>query len=481
MALGNLAGKFVAIGREIVFAGAFGAGDVASGFRVAQSASMVPANLISGDLLSAAFAPTYSRQVQDDIGAARATLTAYTVWLSLLLSLVASAVYFAREPIVRAMVPGLEDSSMGLAMDFLGVLSWAIPLYGISAVHSLALAAQGRYLSTSLRPIIQSLGLLSGTIAAVTLGWLPWLAYGFIIAWCIYAIVCFILLLRAASFGRIRWNQLLASWALFVAGLITVVPLLPLPIFMQLSIILERLFSSLGDQGLVAAVDYARTISDSVMSVVAVPLGVLGLTSLAGLPSRSYRRKVSGLSELVLIFVLPTAGLLFLLADPIVRLLFQRGAFDDAARHLTVSVLVGHSLGLTFQVLGYALSRALTADGRNRVVLMVTILGLAVQIVVQGLGIVVIGPIAIGLGPSAFGLVLTVGFALALGLLGRILYCLSCLAPTILLTVILSLWNGNFLAVAGVLMVGFLLNVWIAPPLRHRVHRHLKPLLSKWR
>lgn len=481
LAIGNLLGKAVAIGREVVFAGAFGSGPVAAGFRVAQTASMVPANLIAGDLLSAAFAPTYSRQVREGQGFERRTLSAYTLWLVVILTVIAAAVFITRESIVTTIVPGLDEPARKRAAEFLGILCWAIPLYGISSVHSLALAAHGRFVTTSARPIIQSVGLLVGTVAAVVTGWLPWLAYGFIAAWCLYACICILLLVRTKKFGLIGGRDVASTWAVFANGLKTVVPILPLPIFMQLSIILERSFSSYGDDGLIAAVDYARTISDSVMSVVAVPLGILGLTSLAALPPRLFRRRVADLTEIVVIFVLPASGVLFLVADWSVRVLFQRGQFDDVARQLTVSVLVGHVIGLVFQVLGYALSRALTADGRNRVVLIVTVVALFVQMAVQGVGVIVIGPIAIGLGPSAFGLVLTVGFAIVLGVFGRLLYCFVCLFPSICLIALLHIGDVHDLLAGLCAFLGASLNVLAVRYLRDRVVRHLRPALPKRR
>ena len=41
---------------------------------------------------------------------------------------------------------------------------------------------------------------------------------------------------------------------------------------------LERTFASLGVPALIASVDYARTVSDSFMSLIAVPLALLGLS-----------------------------------------------------------------------------------------------------------------------------------------------------------------------------------------------------------
>jgi putative peptidoglycan lipid II flippase len=476
LAMGTFVGKFVALAREIVFAAAFGAGNVASGFRVSQTASIVPANLVAGDLLSAAFAPTYANEVKRDPGRASAQLWGYAVWMSFALSVVAAGVFLARSALVVWIIPGASGEVHGYASDFLSVLSWTIPLYGLSAVLAYALGAHGSYFATSVRPLIQSGGLLGGTALAIITGWIPWLAAGFLAAWILYTILCLFLLTRIASVSRPRWRELLVGWKHVTTGARRIAPLFFLPVALQLSIVLERVFSSFGPDGLIASVDYARTVSESIMSLIAVPLGILGLTQLSALSAVRYRATVRKMSSFVTALMLPISAILAISALPMINLLYARGNFGVEAATLSSGVLVGLSVGLAFQVLGYSLSRALTAVGRNREVLVFTLVALVGQGVVQGVGVWSLGSLAIGLGPSVFGLILTIGCAYALGLLRDIRRQVLAASPAIAITVIISLQEMYFgwrLLIVG---FGWALNVLAFASLRRPILEQIAPM-----
>lgn len=481
LAAGSLLGKIVALLREVVFAGAFGTGAVASGFRVAQTATLVPANLVSGDLLSAAFAPTYAREIKRNPERARSMLWGYSFWLAVVLVAVAAFVFLIRGTLVDVMIPGAGPDIDEQAESMLAILCWVIPLYGISAVQAYALGAHGNYLPTSTRQTIQSIGLLAGTVLALWLHWLPWLALGLIAAWLVNSLLCLGLLVAGGHLSRPGKGDIRYGWKFLAEGARGIAPLFFLPIVMQASIVLERVFASMGEQGLIAAVDYARTISDSVMSVIAVPLGILGLTQLAASSRRDYRRQVRKMCDFILVSILPVSALLVVCADPIVLLLFRRGEFGDEAQALTTSVLIGLSVGLVFQVLGYSLSRALTAAGRNKAVLSATLLALTGQIAAQGLGIGALGALAIGLGPSVYGLILTVSCAVSLGILWRITTRIMAALPAVAATCLLMYWSPAVIWTVALLIAAWVLNVAAVPVLRTPVQEQIFPLLVKGR
>lgn len=479
LSAGSLAGKVVALLREVVFAGAFGTGTIASGFRVAQTASIVPANLVSGDLLSAAFAPSYAREAKSDPRRAQSMLWGYSLWISMILLLVSAVVYWLRDVMVGLVVPGASGEVASQSSDLLGLLCWVIPLYGLSAVQAYALGAHGNYVPTSTRQIIQSLGLLAGTLAAVATGWVPWLAAGLLIAWSINSGICLWLLCRRGLLGAPKFSDLTQGWRFVALGAKGIAPLFFLPVALQLSIVLERVFASYGEGGLIAAVDYARTVSESVMSVIAVPLGILGLTQLSVLSGARYRKQVGRMSDVVVVVLMPASAVLVVCAGPIVDVLYRRGQFGSEAALLTTSVLIGLASGLMFQVLGYSLSRALTAAGRNRVVLVCTLGAIVGQIVVQWIGIHVLGPIAIGLGPSAFGLILTIGCARSLGLLRRIMAQLLAALPAIVISIFLALSELPLELGIPTVAAAWAANVIFVKRLRNPVLDQLRPAASK--
>nr|WP_231713374.1 lipid II flippase MurJ [Arthrobacter sp. zg-Y769] len=465
--------------REVVFASAFGTSDIATGFRVAQTASVVPANLVSGDLLSAAFAPAYARESRRDPASGRAMLWGYSIWLTFTLTFVAVGVYCYRDVIVNVIVPGSSIATTIIAQEILGVLCWSIPLFGLSAVQAYALGVHNIYLMTSIRPLIQSLGLLGGTLTAISTGWIQWLSLGFIAAWIAYVAMCSTALIRNGYLGLPQRASITQGWRFIVTGVRNIAPLLLLPVALQTSIVLERVFSSFGPSGLVAAVDYARTISESVMSLIAVPLGVLGLTQLSGIQGPDYRRRVAKMCDFVVVVMMPVSAVLVVGSGAIVSLIYARGNFDSAATNLVSGVLVGLSIGLMFQVLGYSLSRALTAAGRNRSVLLYTLIAIAGQIAVQGVGVQHFGPMAIGLGPSVFGLLLSVGCAFALGELKRVARRIATLLPGCIATLIVVLPDlGPYAAIALVALV-WAINIALFPSLRSTLWDQVRPILSK--
>lgn len=478
LSAGSLVGKVIALVREVVFAGAFGTGTIASGFRVAQTASIVPANLVSGDLLSAAFAPNYARQSKIHPAGAKSMLWGYSLWLSIVLLAVSAAVFWLRDPLVDIVVPGASREVASQASALLSVLCWVIPLYGISAVQAYALGAHGNYIPTSTRQMVQSIGLLMGTLASVATGWIAWLAVGLLLAWAINSATCTILLARGDYLGAPKWSDLTEGWQYVIAGAKGIAPLFFLPVALQLSIVLERVFASLGDPGLIAAVDYARTVSESVMSVVAVPLGILGLTQLSVLSGDTYKRQVAKMSDIVLVVLMPASALLVISSGTIVNLLYKRGEFGQSAEMLTTSVLVGLASGLMFQVLGYSLSRALTASGRNRVVLICTLTAIVGQIAVQWTGIQFIGPVAIGLGPSVYGLLLTIGCAAYLGILKRIAIQLLTAAPAILISIFAIASSPPLLFGLLIVSGAWVVNILLVERLRRPIVEQARPTVS---
>ena len=60
--LGGMVGKLLGVLRELIFAWLFGTGAVASAFRLAQSAFLIPLHGFVSESINGAFTPKYSAQ-----------------------------------------------------------------------------------------------------------------------------------------------------------------------------------------------------------------------------------------------------------------------------------------------------------------------------------------------------------------------------------------------------------------------------------
>lgn len=414
--IGSLIGKVAGLLREIIFAAAFGSGLIATGFKTAQSAVLVSANLVTGDMLSSAFVPTYAKVRAADPERARHLLWAYLLAYGIGMSAIAAALFGIRHVAMDFLVPGAALPVRRLAGDFLGTLAWCIPLFGVASVAGYALAADGRYTATSLRATLQTAGLLAGTVVAVLLGSPAWLAAGFVLAWVAYVVWCLLLLRRFSLLGRFHAAEALLALRVVGGNLVTVLPLAVIPAGVQVAIVAQRVIASHGPPALIASVDYAQTLSDSLVTLVSVPLGFVGLTQLSTLREEQFRVMSRRILSTVMCLGLPLTFLVLPLTGTIVQVVYRRGNFGGEAFRLTTEVAFGLFCGLTVQILGYALTRALSARQRNRAVLWLTVSAITAQIAVQSLSIPLGSPVFIGLGVTVYGLVLTVLAARLLGI-----------------------------------------------------------------
>jgi putative peptidoglycan lipid II flippase len=451
-------GKIVALAREVIFASAFGTAPVAAAFRVGQTGTFVPVNLLTNDLLTAAFIPRYTSLRQTAATKAREMLWTYLILLLFMTSLLAVILWGRADAISAIIAPGASSTVLTKAGDLLAVLAWSAPLIAVSGLLNYALAAAGHYTLISTRPLIQSAGLILGTVIAIALDDIVWLAGGFVAAWTIYCIASALSAWRFGLFaGGPRLSRAAATYWIMDAARIAR-PILLLPVLLQSAIVLERVIASFVSDSALAAIDYAKVVSESFVALIAVPIGIVGLTEL---PKRSQEEQIRTLKRIMSVIVtlmIPLSFGLLGAAGIIVEALYGWGRMDSQAAHEVTHILIGLCVGLWAQVLGYTLTRALTAQLRNREVLACMAVALLLQVATQCLALSDAGPLALGLGPSIYGLALVIGAGYRLGLFPELWLLARLLAiPASLSTVwlVVCVERNSGFGLAGVLLIWF--------------------------
>ena len=114
-----------------------------------------------------------------------------------------------------------------------------------------------------------------------------------------------------------------------------------------------------GKEGAIAALQYADRIYQLPLGVVGVAVGVVLLPELARALKGGYEREAQNIQnrsiEFVLFLTLPAAAGLWILSDPIIRVLYERGAFTAQNTSVVASILAIYGLGLP----GFVLIKAL--------------------------------------------------------------------------------------------------------------------------
>jgi len=118
----------------------------------------------------------------------------------------------------------------------------------------------------------------------------------------------------------------------------------------RINILINTLLASLLIEGAMSYLNYAYRLMHFPLGVFGVALGTVTLPKVSGEAARDeFHKLASSFNEafgLSLFLVIPSAVFLAGFGDDLIRLIFQRGAFDATATHQTAKALSFYSIGL---------------------------------------------------------------------------------------------------------------------------------------
>lgn len=188
----------------------------------------------------------------------------------------------------------------------------------------------------------------------------------------------------------------------------------------QINVMVNTFFVS-GIEGAQGWLNYAFRLMQFPIGLFGVAIGIASMPVLSRYVSQgdfsAFRNTLSDSLKLVFLMTLPSACGLVVLGEPIVRLIYERGAFSADSTVMTAYALTGYSMGLT----GYAAIKILSPafyalnDAKTPMVIAIASIGvnaLAGYFFLNWLSVYEIGHIGVALATSSVALVNF--FALAL-------------------------------------------------------------------
>lgn len=360
----TLLSRIAGFARDLATAALLGAGPVADAFFVAQRLPNLFRSLFAEGAFSVSFVPLFARTLQAD-GPAEAKLFAeyaISVLVFVLTPLSILAIVFM--PALLALIaPGFAPGSdrYALALELARITFPYLLLASLTALYGGVLNALGRFFHFAAAPVAFNLCMLAGLFALTPV--LPSaghaLAFGMVAAGIVQAVWMAVAASRAGMGLRLRRPRLTPRVKrLFVvmgpgalgAGVT------------QINSFVSTLLATLLPVGAVSYLYYADRLYQ-------LPLGVVGTavsTALLPMLAKALKAEDAAQSqnlfaravEVSLLLALPAAVALFLLADPIVRVLFERGAFDASDTRGTAAALGAYAVGIPAYVLVKVLATA---------------------------------------------------------------------------------------------------------------------------
>ncbi|MFH1279791.1 MAG: lipid II flippase MurJ [Candidatus Eisenbacteria bacterium] len=406
LSAGGFASKILGVAREIALAGLFGTGRVADAYRASLSVTLSPVHLLTSRVVQTCFVPLYARYEKDDNEAKGAALFHSLLLSFVLLGLGLGAfLYFFAEPVIAFILRGFDQDRTALAARMLRIMAVGVPFYVFTSVLGALGAARKDFVIPSVRPGAQNLSMLLCILVAARFRRPEIAAWGFSGAYIVLSFGAAVHLLRRGLLpARPRLHLPLVREA--GRELWTIArPLLLLSAWVEASLLIERYVASLLGPGRVAAVEYARFVTETTHFLLAAPLGLLGLTYFAGLTEEETRAKAERILALLFAGLIPFCAFLFVGGRALLALLYLRGEFGEDSLLVTDRALRGFAAGLWIFSASFVLQRIANARLRNHVVLRAESIAIAVNIAFNLLLYRFLGVSVVGLGIGAASMV----------------------------------------------------------------------------
>ena len=385
----TLMSRVVGFVRDIVLSAVLGSGAVADAFFVAFKLPNFFRRLFAEGAFSAAFVPLFARELTGQ-GRDAALAFARQAHAALLLVLVPfSLVLMLGMPaVMAALAPGMRDDppTFALAVEF-GRISFPYLLFiSLASLYGGVLNGIDRFAHVAATPVLLNLALI-GAVLGLT-PFLPNSGYAAAIGVAIAGLLQWLWLLAACARDGVAMKLVRPRWTERVARLVA----LATPVALgggaqQVSAMLDVVWASKLPVGTISALYYADRLAQ-------LPLGIVGIaigTALLPLLARQLRagETASAMAnqnraiEVGLLLSVPSAVALWLLAEPIIRVLFERGRFgaDDTLR--AAGALAAFAAGLPAFVLIKALTPGFFAREDTRTPLYVALGAIALNIVLN--------------------------------------------------------------------------------------------------
>mgnify|MGYP001805870647 CR=1 FL=1 len=353
--------------RDVLTAALLGAGPVADAFFVALKLPNFFRRLFAEGAFSVAFVPMFSAERQgrgldearDFAIEAQAVLTAFLVPFSLVM-------IAAMPALMVVLAPGFADEpeKYALAVDLSRITFPYLVLISLVALYGGVLNSLDSFGPFAAAPIAFNLTIIAGLLLAEPLGFSS--GYGMAVAVAASGVVQLVWMVLACRWRGMSLPLVRPRLTVRVRRLLTLMT--PGAIgagVMQINLFVDIILASLLPTGAISYLYYADRLYQ-------LPLGVIGIavgTALLPVLSRhveagdhgAVRHYLSRGLEVSLLLALPATAGLMVAADPIIRVLFERGAFGPQESAATAATLAVYVLGIPAYVMTKVLSAAFFA------------------------------------------------------------------------------------------------------------------------
>ena len=356
MAVLTVVTKVLAFVREMALANYFGAGVVTDAYAMAIS---IPNSLLAAAIsaIGTSFMPAFSKKIETEGEDAAHKLTSKL--LSLLFALVAIVILFGEiftGGLVKIFAPGFESETRTLTIFFLRFALFILFYNVINYTYGAFLNYKNIFIPQIIYGFAQNSILIIFVVLAAKINAKLLIAGSLVGGFC----------MSLPHILRSKKEGFKFSFDLKIDDSVKTILKEALPIFIggyvtQINLAIDRMLASKLVSGSVSALNYANQIINTVSSLsisifIVILYPRLNKAYVTGGYKDMSRLSQKGVNVISILAMPFTLGIIFY-ASPIIKLVFQRGAFDETAADLTAGALIFYAIGLLFTSLNALITK----------------------------------------------------------------------------------------------------------------------------
>lgn len=416
LAVLTLLGKGTGLLRELVIAKSYGAGGELDAYLVALAVPDLLATVALYVSLTL-FLPVYLSRRETHPEDADRLASVFWGRTTLVLLGLAAAVSLAAPLVVQALAPGVDPSFHRTAVYGLRLMALIILFRGMQGILRGLVNAHRHFILPTLGMVLVSLVVIGFVWGLSGQHGIRALVWGVVAGSTVPVLVVLPQAVRTVP-GLFRWGfrshpamreiTTILPWLVAVEVVSLALPLVD-----------RALASRLLAEGRISALAYAQILWSVPIDLVGLTLATTLFPEFAAMVARRdterFQRILRRGVRAAVAIILPVAALLVVLRNPLIRAIYERGAFDAEATRLTAAALWAYALGLPFVTAAAIATQAAYAARLWKRVLWVKGAAMAGKILVSLLLIPVLGHAGLALGTTAFFLLVALFLVPSLG------------------------------------------------------------------
>lgn len=344
--LATIAAKVLGFMRELVLASTYGATMYSDAYLIAIDIPSIIFAVI-GASISTTFIPMYF-DIKNNNGEENALKFTNNIIhiIVIICSVLAIIGLIFTEQIVRAFAIGFEKETFELTVKFAKILITGIIFTGLSFIMTSYLQVKGNFIIPGIVAVPKNIIIIISIILSTKYG-----PFSMIWGYLIGMIAEFVFQLPFAIKKGYKYNKYLNIKDEYIVKTIWLIaPVLIGVGVNQINSLIDRSLASTLVEGSISSLNYANKLNNFVTALFITSIASVIYPMLSELSSKANKDRfidsVVKSVNFVILLVTPISLGAMVLATPIVRLLFERGEFDDRATSMTAIALIMYSLGM---------------------------------------------------------------------------------------------------------------------------------------